>query len=165
MKLIKAEIQHIDEILEIIKSAILHLKEQGIDQWQDGYPNRESIENDIANKKGYILTNSEDILGYTFIDFDKEPCYDVIDGAWATFDNSIVLHRIAISDKHRGKKLSSHLFSLACEVGRKNGVNSVRVDTHKDNKKMQHVLAKNGFTYRGKVVVNGKNRMGFDKSF
>ena len=38
--------------LEIIDQAKAFLKEQGIDQWQKGYPDAECIRRDIAGEKG-----------------------------------------------------------------------------------------------------------------
>lgn len=45
-----------------------HLKAQGIDQWQTGYPDRARIAQDLAEEKGYFLTENEEILGYLCID-------------------------------------------------------------------------------------------------
>jgi RimJ/RimL family protein N-acetyltransferase len=44
------------------------------------------------------------------------------------------------------------------------GVNSIRVDTHKENKSMQKLLKKNGFTYCGIIyLVDGNERAAFEK--
>ena len=48
----KSQMEDVDRILELIKMAESSLKEMGIDQWQNGYPNREKIENDV--NKGII---------------------------------------------------------------------------------------------------------------
>ena len=37
------------KIMEIVKQAQEYFKSQGIDQWQNGYPNEEVINNDIEN--------------------------------------------------------------------------------------------------------------------
>ena len=43
----KSQMEDVDRILELIEMAKSSLKEMGIDQWQNGYPNREKIENDV----------------------------------------------------------------------------------------------------------------------
>ena len=48
-----------DRILEIIEKAKIELKKLGLDQWQNGYPNREVIENDIKSGISYVLENTE----------------------------------------------------------------------------------------------------------
>ena len=44
----------IDRVVEIVKHASLRLGKAGIDQWQRGYPNRSSIEQDVENGVGMI---------------------------------------------------------------------------------------------------------------
>jgi RimJ/RimL family protein N-acetyltransferase len=52
---------------------------------------------------------------------------------------------------------------LAEEFCRKKGVSLLRIDTHEDNKRMQHILAKNGFVYCGIVLQNGSDRLAYEK--
>ena len=43
----KAENSEISEIMKIIKAAQNYLKKEGIDQWQNNYPNSDTIKKDI----------------------------------------------------------------------------------------------------------------------
>ncbi len=43
MELIKAKQNELDKAIEIINMAKEHLREQKIDQWQNGYPDEECI--------------------------------------------------------------------------------------------------------------------------
>ena len=66
----------IPEIWNILKQAISRRKADGSDQWQDGYPNPGNIQNDIAKKFGYVLTDGENIVGYTAVITNDEPAYN-----------------------------------------------------------------------------------------
>lgn len=46
-------------IMEIIKQAQGYFKEQGIDQWQNGYPNPTVIKQDIEKKQSYVLAKNQ----------------------------------------------------------------------------------------------------------
>lgn len=59
-----------------------YLKSQRIDQWQNGYPNQSSIEQDIASKKGFFLTDGTELFAYLCMDMDGEPAYNNIKGNW-----------------------------------------------------------------------------------
>ena len=48
--------------MDIINDAKKHLKDQGIDQWQNGYPDETAIQRDIASGKGYFVVEGESIL-------------------------------------------------------------------------------------------------------
>ena len=44
------KIEDISRVIDIINQAKTYFKNNDIDQWQDGYPNEETIEKDIASK-------------------------------------------------------------------------------------------------------------------
>ena len=49
MEFRKSRKSDIKEIINIIEEAQSYFKANGIDQWQNGYPNEESIMNDIES--------------------------------------------------------------------------------------------------------------------
>ena len=51
----KAESRDLEDIVAIIKDAKALLKAQNSSQWQEGYPNRASIEEDLDNRAGFYL--------------------------------------------------------------------------------------------------------------
>ncbi len=53
----------IDSIMNIIKQAQEYLKNQGLDQWQNNYPNIDTINQDIDNVNSYVLVDNGKILG------------------------------------------------------------------------------------------------------
>lgn len=65
---------------EIIREGRAFQKEQGFEQWTETYPNRETILDDIRNRKGYVVRSNGDIAGYMCIDFSGEPAYADIKG-------------------------------------------------------------------------------------
>lgn len=65
----------IPKIMSIIKQAQAYFKDQNIDQWQNGYPNEEVINNDIKNEESYVMIKDNEILATTVISFHKESSY------------------------------------------------------------------------------------------
>ena len=94
------------------------MREQGIDQWQTGYPDYACIENDIVHQKGFFIVENEDILGYICVDYNGESAYTNIQGTWNTSENDVVVHRMAFTDKARGKGISDIVFRLVEELSR-----------------------------------------------
>ncbi len=80
IKFRKASLSDIDSIIEIIKQAQDYLKLKHIDQWQNGYPNEESIIIDINNNESYVLEQNGKILATTMVTFKGEVTYKKIDG-------------------------------------------------------------------------------------
>lgn len=81
-------------------------KEDGSNQWQDGYPNPDVIQMDIEKDAGFVLTEGETIICYCAVLVNDEPEYEKNEGKWMTNDDFVVFHRIAISENHLGKDLA-----------------------------------------------------------
>ena len=90
-------------IKQIIRQAKTLLKVRRVDQWQDGYPNEEILQDDIARGKGYILQTQGEVHGYFALSFEDEIPYRRIEqGAWLSDGAYCVLHRFALTEKLRG---------------------------------------------------------------
>lgn len=163
IKLRKAAPLEAEAAMEIINAAKQYLKEQGIDQWQTGYPDEACIGQDIRSGKGYFVTDEDGIMGYLCIDYDGEPAYEHLKGSWQKDGRYVVVHRLALGKKSRGKGASGSVFQLVEEMARRQGIASFRVDTDADNQIMQHILKKNGFSYRGTIWFDNSEKIAFDK--
>lgn len=160
-----AQMNEIEIYMDIIKEGKRFQNEQGFTQWTDDYPNMDTIRNDILNTKGYAIKIDAKIAGYMCIDFDGEPAYKKIQGAWSAEEPYAVIHRMAFQKEFRGIGLADIAFRLIEELCIRNGIYYIRVDTDFSNQRMQHILKKNGFTNCGEVIFQGSEKMAFDKLF
>jgi GNAT superfamily N-acetyltransferase len=140
----------------------------GIDQWQNGYPSHEVIENDLALGRSYAVTVDGEVVGTFVLVEDGEPTYDVIhDGCWQTGNDNtsyVAIHRVAISVRLRGQGLSTAIIDYAAARARALGRAALRIDTHKGNVVMRRMLEKHGFTYCGVIhLENGDPRVAYEK--
>jgi GNAT superfamily N-acetyltransferase len=163
MTLRKATLSEIPAIWEILQQAIVRRKQDGSQQWQDGYPNQQTIQTDLSNDCGYVLTDNDRIIAYAAIIFDNEPAYTDIQGKWLTNDAYVVIHRVATSNEVLGKGIATHLFQLIEELALESKVYSIKVDTNFDNIPMLKILAKLDYVYCGEVFFRGAARKAFEK--
>lgn len=155
----------VDEIMNIIEQAQAYFKEQGIDQWQNNYPNVETINNDIDSDTSYVLLKDGKVVATAVVSFDGEETYNhICDGKWLSNGEYAVMHRVAVDNNYKGLGLSSQIVSHVVELCRKNNVHSIKIDTHEDNISMQRLLKKNDFKYCGKINLrDGAERAAFEK--
>lgn len=163
IQLTLAKEEHIPAVMRLLNDAKAFLKAQGIDQWQNGYPNEESIAADIAAESGYLLTEGGMTVGYLYLGFDGEPTYQTIKGSWKQDGSYAVIHRLTISGTFRGQGLASAAFKLAERQAKERGVGSIRVDTGEANQRMQRVIKRNGYEYCGVVRVSDGERLAYEK--
>lgn len=163
MILRKAKSSEIAQIWEIIQYAIAQRKADGSTQWQDGYPNENTIQTDINQDYAYVIEEDGIILLYTAIIFGIEPAYENIEGQWLSNGDYAVLHRVAASPLAKGKSIATKLFQMVEDLCIGKNVYSIKVDTNFDNMAMLRILEKLDYTYCGEVHFRGASRKAFEK--
>lgn len=142
-------------IMKIINSAKEFLKKSGSTQWQNGYPNEESILEDIKNKSGYVFIVENKVAAYAAVIIGIEPTYQEIDGAWKNENaDYATIHRICFSNDFQGQGLGKMFLSNIISLKYAQGISNFRVDTHRLNAPMQALATHNGFEYRGIIQCN-----------
>lgn len=165
MEFRKSKKSDIKEIINIIEEAQNYFKENNIDQWQDGYPNEESIINDIENGQSYVLLKDNKVIATAYLSFNGETDYKIIyDGNWISNGDYAVVHRVAVSSNIKGNGVAAELFNHIEKICLENNINHIRIDTHRHNKSMQKFLSKNQFEYCGVIYLKDKSeRIAFEK--
>lgn len=155
----------INAIMIIIRQAQAYFKALGIDQWQNNYPNSETIRNDINHKNSYVLLKDGSLVATVAVSFDGEKTYQCIyEGKWIENHPYAVIHRIAVRNDCKGLGLSSYIVQNVGRLCLNRGVNSIRADTHERNFPMQKLLEKNQFKYCGIIYLeDGSKRIAFEK--
>ncbi|MBR6654552.1 MAG: GNAT family N-acetyltransferase [Oscillospiraceae bacterium] len=163
MEFIKATAEHIDTILEIAAQATAQLKRLGVDQWQRGYPNRSSWENDIEKGAAWLAVEDGKILGSMSFITEPEEAYAKIEGAWLAEVPYASLHRVCVADHSKGRGVAGKLFLHGIDMAKEQGLKSVRIDTHRDNGPMNRAISKAGFTYCGVIHLIGGEEDGNER--
>ena len=149
----------LDQIMEVYARARALMAQNGNPtQWGDNYPSRQLIEEDILSNRLFVcVINGELEAVFAFI-LGEDPTYKKIeDGQWLANGPYGTLHRLASAGHRPGvARMVIEWFLEHCE--------SLRADTHADNKIMQHVLESNGFTRCGIIhVADGSPRIAYQK--
>ncbi|ACU07774.1 GCN5-related N-acetyltransferase [Flavobacteriaceae bacterium 3519-10] len=151
------------QILTILQQAIERRRLDGSQQWQDGYPNPETVTSDIAKGWGYVIEIENSVAAYVSIIYEPEPAYEAIDGSWLSTGEYVVMHRVAVADEFTGRGLATEIFREAENIAKRSGVSSIKVDTNFDNVALLHILKKLGYKYCGEVYFRGSARKAFEK--
>ena len=148
MIITKADHNDIETIMTIVDEAKRFLKENGVNQWQDGYPNREAFKADIDAGRLYVVKDEERVIA-VFAVVDHEETYDVIyEGSWSNDEPYIAVHRLAVEEAYKGRGVARFIFDEL-----KKNHHHIKADTHQDNMNMQRCLLKNGFEYKGIIYL------------
>ena len=124
------------------------------------YPDDDAVLRDIAGGWGHVcLDGNGRVAGYFAMIPSPDPTYArIYDGAWLEDTLPyLVIHRIAsLPDFHGVFSALVNYASAACR--------NIRIDTHRDNRIMQHNLLKHGFSYCGIIyLANGEERLAYQR--
>ena len=153
----KAVYTDLPRIEEIYAYARKFMAENGNpNQWGTTTPPSAQLVDDIQKGDLYVLTSDNIIHGVFYFYIGPDPTYGLIeDGQWRSETPYGTIHRIAGDG-------SGGVLAAAVAFG-KQLINHIRIDTHHDNKIMQRVITRSGFTYCGIVYYDGSPRVAFEK--
>ena len=115
--------------------------------------NGSAEENVMPGLTGHLPT----IVAYFALLPSPEPTYNVIDGAWLTDEPYGVIHRMASYPDVHG------IFAAIIEFAAARYAH-LRIDTHRDNRIMRHLIEKHGFTYCGIIwLEDGTDRLAYER--
>lgn len=161
--------QDADAIISLLEDGKQFLREQGLPQWQNGYPNAQSVAKDIAMGQAYLLFANGSAAGTLALCYGAEPAYNtMVNGSWLTGGEYATIHRVAVAKACRGSKAAAVMLKRAEKIAKNKNLPAIRIDTHEDNLPMQRFLQKNGYIRCGTVFLNGgiedgEKRIGFEK--
>lgn len=125
-------------------------------QWAASYPSTEQLLNDIATGDSYVCLHEGEIVATFVLRGGNDPTYDVIyEGQWLNNDPYATIHRIASTGQVHGIFAAVLRFALE-------HYSTIRIDTHRDNHVMQHLVLSSGFKYCGIIHCwNGDERLAY----
>lgn len=161
VKIRKGTIYDIDAMMSCYETARQFMRASGNHrQWINGYPSRELVSEDIASGVSYVgeAEDGEIVMAFAFIIGD-DPTYSVIeDGQWINNMPYGTIHRLGSSGKQRGVLRTCVDFCLK-------KTDNIRLDTHEDNRIMQHAAEKIGFKRCGIIYcIDGSPRIAYQMS-
>ena len=153
----KATPRDLPRIREIYEMARQFMRKNGNhSQWGKGDEPEALIEGDICQGNLYVLEEADIYAVFAFI-IGEDPTYlEIEEGSWKSEEPYAAVHRVASDGTVQG--VLGHVMDY-CSAQ----VPHLRIDTHADNKVMQHVLEKYGFVSCGIVhVPDGSPRIAYE---
>jgi ribosomal protein S18 acetylase RimI-like enzyme len=141
----KATIEDINSIMRIKSEAVNVMNEDNNDQWNNNYPSKEMFINDINSDELYVYEIDEEIAGIICITTKEDEEYKSVN--WSATGKQFIVHRLAISDKFRKNGIAMKLLNYAEDLGRKQYISIIKLDTFSKNRRAQNLFTKMGYNY------------------
>ena len=144
----KATRNDLDEIADIVRSAVDAMERNHIFQWDDLYPAREDFEEDIAHGQLHVgLIHGQIAVLYTFNQtYDQE--YD--NGDWKYQDEPFyVIHRLCVNPTFQHKGIAQSTLSHIEQQATAMGIHVIRLDVFSQNPYALRLYHSSGYTEVG----------------
>lgn len=159
MEIRLAREEDLNQILEIYKHAReFMVKNNNPTQWGSDYPNADILREDIKRQELFVEAEGEEIHGAFVLAIGEDPTYlKIYEGEWISDTTYSTIHRIATKGIYKG--MFERVITYCIDM-----IPHLRIDTHADNKIMQHLIEKNGFKKCGVIYVrSGGSRIAYEK--
>ena len=150
MRITLAHPQDLDAIMEMYNSCVQGMLSLGIDQWDESYPNRTIIEQDLKEGCYYIAIIENEIVAGMRVDNIQDPTY--LDINWRDKTNNfMVVHRLGSKTKVWNKGIGKQMMDFAENIAIESGCSSFRLDTYSHNPKAMEFYKKIGYQQLGHI--------------
>ena len=159
MQIRKSTLADLDTILKMYEDARSFMAVHGNPlQWGNSYPPKALVAQDIEEGNSYVCQDSGKIAATFYYREGRDDTYaKIYEGQWLDDSPYGAVHRITSNGALKG----AASFCIAWALRQ---CGNLRIDTHRDNIVMQHLLDKNGFSYRGIIyVADGSQRLAYQK--
>ena len=150
MKIRLATSGDLSRIKLLTEACAVAMQDRGIFQWNEYYPSREKLENDIERQELYVLTDENEIKGIIVLSSHMDEEYIPI--KWLSVNSrNLYIHRLATHPSNWGEGYGQNLMDFAEAYARDHNYNSVRLDTYSQNKRNQKFYEARGYQKLGDI--------------
>lgn len=139
------------ELMALYRAGTRRMDEQGIFQWDDIYPDRRVISEDISRGMMEVGRIGERIAVAYSIELCKRGGYE--SAAWR-YDEPVfaVLHRLCVHPFDQGKGVARETMAHMEESVRSVGIYAVRLDAFSQNPAALRLYESNGYRKAGEIA-------------
>jgi len=146
----RANIEELGVIHTIIRDATLNMDQKGIPQWDEIYPNKEILTNDIKRKEMHVIVQEGRVAGFVVINEEQPPEYAGI--GWRHPGRALVVHRLTVDPIYQGRGLATCLMDFVEETAVIEGYNCIRLDAFTRNPVAFKLYEGRGYRNAGVVL-------------
>ena len=148
MKYFKADISQLDEIFSVYSNAIIAMEKDNIPQWDEIYPDKTILEEDISKNQMYIGKIDNEIAVCFVLSEECDEEYK--NGKWQYPDAKFnVIHRLCVNPTFQNRGIATETMKYIEELSESQGYEVIRLDCFTLNPYSQKLYNKTGYTVTG----------------
>ena len=151
----------IASLMDLVRACILKMQAQGIDQWDERYPDRETIQRDVDDGTVFVARIAGVIAGMATLNEHQSPEY--ADVAWRFSGRPGVIHRLMVAPAAEGTGVARALLRFLETRGESIGCNCIRLDVFVRNPRAVRFYELASYQRAGQVKFRKGNFYCYEK--
>ena len=135
----------------IIKDVISSMRKQGIDQWDELYPDKLLIMKDILLNQAVGYFDGCNLVGYMALNDEFAPEYNFV--KWNTNEPALIVHRLSVISAKQGNGIAGNMMLYAEQYAKENNYCSLRLDAFVKNPFANRLYLKLGYDKPGIIEL------------
>ncbi len=155
MEFIRAGVEQIEAVYDIIDQCRNELTARGILQWDAHYPNRVFFEKAVTDSTLFVLREDEAVTGIVVLDECQASEWNTV--RWQKGTGAIlVVHSLAVLPAAQGRGYGTALLGFCETFARKAGYARLRLDAYSGNAAALRFYERHGYTLQGEIELTFK---------
>ena len=144
----KANIHDLEEIYSLYQNAIITMEKDNIHQWDEIYPDKDILKEDITKNQMYI-GKTDNKIAVCFV-LSEECDEEYKNGCWK-YPNSRfnVIHRLCVNPLFQNQGIAAKTLEYIENLSKSEGYDSIRLDCFTQNPYSKKLYDKAGYSITG----------------
>jgi ribosomal protein S18 acetylase RimI-like enzyme len=143
----------LQNVLTLYSGAIRKMRGEGIDQWDELYPDGETLSADIEKREMLLLTQGGEAISATVVNGEQLPEYESVGWHICRPDLPGVIHRLCVSAGAQRKGLGTQTLEAAEQFAFARGYHAIRLDAFAKNPAALRLYESAGYKKAGYIML------------
>ena len=144
----KANINDLEEIYTLYQNAIIAMEKDNIHQWDEIYPDKDILKEDITKNQMYI-GKTDNKIAVCFV-LSEECDEEYKNGFWKYPDSRFnVIHRLCVNPLFQNQGIAAKTLEYIENLSKSEGYDSIRLDCFTQNPYSKKLYDKAGYSITG----------------
>jgi ribosomal protein S18 acetylase RimI-like enzyme len=152
----------LSKLAELTTACIARMRADGIEQWDEVYPDVAVITRDLTAGTLHVLRESDGIIGCFTLDTTHDPLWAGM--VWAVApESAAVVHRLMVHPAAQGRGLAKQLMAHAETLARARGFRAIHLDCFTANPAALALYERLGYRRTGTATMRKGPFVCFEK--
>lgn len=149
MEIVQADQSRIPAVMQVLRSCTNAMRQAGIFQWDEVYPSREVVEEDVRAGSLYLGLEKGVCIAAMALDEKQEAAYRQV--KWHGAEPVLVVHRLCIAPDRQKKGIAGMFMDFAEDFALQSGYAGIRLDAYSGNPAAVRLYESRGYRKVGEV--------------